>query len=148
ICIIGTGAAGGILAYRLAMSGRKVLSIEQGSAIQDDHFTNGYTPEQDEYFGIAPDKTWPVLPADAYFDENAQAARLYARSDTLSTTAAGFSNRQVFRVNGKQNLWAGVSLRYAPRDFRARDVGDGDVNWPIGYDDLASHYSSVEQLIG
>jgi choline dehydrogenase-like flavoprotein len=151
VCIIGTGAAGGILAFRLAMSGRDVLSIEQGAAIRDDYFTNGYTPEEDEHFGIAPDKAWPVSPADAYFDENAQAARLYARSNVSSTTeqsAANFRNRQIFRLNGKQNLWAGVSLRYAPRDFRARELGDGDVNWPIGYDDLAPHYSSVERLIG
>lgn len=151
ICIIGTGAAGGILAYRLAMAGRNVLSVEQGAEIRDDYFTNGRRPDEDEHFGIAPDKPWPVSPSDAYFDENAQAARLYARGDTTSTTpesSATFRNRQVFRLNGKQNLWAGVSLRYAPRDFRARDFGDGDVNWPIGYDDLAPHYAAIERLIG
>ena len=151
ICIIGTGAAGGILAYRLAMAGRNVLSVEQGAEIRDDYFTNGISPERDEHFGIAPDKPWPVSPSDAYFDENAQAARLYARNDTTSTTResrAVFRNRQIFRLNGKQNLWAGVSLRYGPRDFRARDFGDGDVNWPIGYEDLASHYAAIERLIG
>jgi choline dehydrogenase-like flavoprotein len=151
ICVIGTGAAGGILAYRLAMAGRDVLSIEQGGKIQDDYFTNGRPPDQDEHFGIAPDKPWPVAPSDAYFDENAQAGRLYARGDTTSTTPqsdAAFRNRQIFRLNGKQNLWAGVSLRYAPRDFRARDFGDGDLNWPIGYDDLAPHYTAIERLIG
>lgn len=151
ICIIGTGAAGGILAYRLAMAGHEVLSVEQGPAIRDEYFTNGCSPEEDEHFGIAPDKPWPVSPADAYFDENAPAARLYARGETASTTAQSastFRNRQIFRLNGKQNLWAGVSLRYAPRDFRAKDVGDGDVNWPIRYDDLAPYYSSVERLIG
>jgi choline dehydrogenase-like flavoprotein len=151
ICIIGTGAAGGILAYRLAMAGRNVLSIEQGEEIRDDYFTNGRSPEQDEHFGIAPDKPWPVPTSDAYFDENAQAARLYARGDTTSTTQqsnAVFRNRQIFRLNGKQNLWAGVSLRYAERDFRARDFGDGDLNWPISYNDLAPHYSAIERLIG
>ncbi len=151
ICIIGTGAAGGILAYRLAMAGREVLSLEQGAEIRDDYFTNGKPPDQDEHFGIARDKAWPVSPADAYFDENAQAARLYARGDTTSTTpdsSAAFRNRQIFRLNGKQNLWAGVSLRYAPRDFLARDFGDGDVNWPIDYDDLAPHYTAIERLIG
>ncbi|MET0432054.1 MAG: GMC family oxidoreductase [Hyphomicrobium sp.] len=151
ICIIGTGAAGGILAYRLAMAGRDVLSLEQGDEIRDDYFTNGFSPEQDEHFGIAPDKPWPVPTADAYFDENAQAARLYARANTTSTTqqsSAVFRNRQVFRLNGKQNLWAGVSLRYSERDFKARDFGDGDLNWPIGYSDLAPHYTAIERLIG
>jgi glucose dehydrogenase len=151
ICIIGTGAAGGILAYRLAMSGRNVLSLEQGAEIRDDYFTNGVFPEKDEHFGISPDKTWPVSPADAYFDANAQAARLYARGDTTSTTPdsiAIFKNRQIFRLNGKQNLWAGTTLRQSPRDFRARDFGDGELNWPIGYDDIERHYTAIERLIG
>jgi choline dehydrogenase-like flavoprotein len=151
VCIIGTGAAGGILAYRLAMAGREVLSLEQGAEIRDDYFTNGISPEQDEHFGIVPDKPWPRPPIDAYFDANAQASRLYAHGDTASTTpesAAVFENLQIFRLNGKQNLWAGASLRQSPRDFRARDFGEGDVNWPIAYEDLDRHYTEVERLIG
>jgi glucose dehydrogenase len=151
ICIIGTGAAGGILAYRLAMAGRDVLSLEQGADICDDYFTNGVPPEQAEHFGIAPDRPWPPPPGDAYLHVNAQASRLYARADTMSTTpdsAAAFVNLQIFRLNGKQNVWGGASLRQSPRDFRARDFGDGDVNWPIGYDDLDRHYTEVERLIG
>jgi choline dehydrogenase-like flavoprotein len=151
ICIIGTGAAGGILAYRLASAGREVLSLEQGAAITDDYFTNGLRPSQDEYFGIAPERSWSTPPTDLYFESNAQARRLYASADFTSTTpqaAAVFRNRQIFRLNGKQNLWAGVSLRMAPRDFRARDWGEGELNWPIDYEDLAPHYDAVERLIG
>jgi choline dehydrogenase-like flavoprotein len=119
VCIIGTGAAGGILAFRLAMAGRDVLSLEQGAEIRDEYFTNGISLEQDEYLGIMPDKPWP-LPVDALFYANSQAGRLYARSDTSSTTpesATVFQNFQVFRLNGKQNLWAGAALRQSPRDF-------------------------------
>lgn len=151
VCIIGTGAAGGLLAYRLAMAGRNVLSLEQGAALSDDYFTNARSPEQDEHFGIGRDQPWPVPPPDGYYHDNAAANRLYARGDTTSTTPASegvFKNRQVFRLNGKQNLWGGVSLRNSERDFRARDHGDGDVNWPISYADLVPHYSAVERLIG
>jgi choline dehydrogenase-like flavoprotein len=151
ICIIGTGAAGGILAYRLAMAGHEVLSLEQGAEIRDDYFTNGNSPEKNEHFGIGPGKPWPQSPVEAYFDANVQARRLYARGDTASTTpesVAVFENLQIFRLNGKQNLWAGGSLRQSPRDFRARDFGEGGVNWPIGYEDLERHYTEVERLIG
>ena len=151
ICIIGTGAAGGILAYRLASAGREVLSLEQGAAIADDYFTNGQRPSQDEYFGIAPERSWSAPPTDLYFESNAQARQLYASADFTSTSpeaAAVFRNRQIFRLNGRQDLWAGVSLRMAPRDFRARDCGDGELNWPIDYEDLAPHYDAVERLIG
>jgi choline dehydrogenase-like flavoprotein len=151
VCVVGTGAAGGLLAYRLARARRRVLSLEQGADLRDDYFTNDLAPEQDEHFGISRDQPWPVPPPDGYYHDNVAANRLYARSDTTSTSPtseAVFKNRQIFRVNGKQNLWGGVSLRLSPRDFRARDHGDGDVNWPLGYDDLAPHYTSVEHLIG
>src|SRR5207248_947157 len=109
VCVVGTGAAGGILAYRLAEAGRDVLSLEQGDAITADYFTNELRPAQEEYFGIAADRPWPVPPSDSFFYENARANRLYARGDQSSTTPEServFRNRQVFRLNGKQNLWA------------------------------------------
>jgi choline dehydrogenase-like flavoprotein len=151
ICIIGAGAAGGILAYRLASAGRDVLSLEQGASITDDYFNNGLPPAQDEHFGISRERSWDDPPSDVFFDANAKARRLYASADIASTSqeaAAVFCNRQIFRLNGKQNLWGGVALRMSPRDFRARDFGDGDFNWPIDYDDLAPHYTEIEQLIG
>jgi choline dehydrogenase-like flavoprotein len=151
ICIIGAGAAGGILAYRLASAGRDVLILEQGAFITDDYFTNGLPPAQDEHFGVSPERSWDSPPSDIFFDANAQARRLYASADIASISpeaATVFCNRQIFRLNGKQNLWGGVALRMSPRDFRARDFGDGDLNWPIDYDDLAPHYTEIERLIG
>ena len=150
-CIVGTGAAGGLLAYHLATAGFSVVSLEQGAPINDSDFTNELNPEQEANFGIAPDKPWPVYAPDAYFYDNVWANSLYASRDTSSTSPqseAAFVNRQVFRLNGKQNLWGGVALRYSPRDFRGRDFGDSDVNWPIGYEELRPFYSAVERLIG
>ena len=151
ICIIGTGAAGGILAYQLAMQNFSVLSLEQGEKIDDTYFTNHLNPEQEENFGISPNMNWPLEPATSYFYDNLQANRLYAKRDTLSTSMdseAVFENRQIFRLNGKQNLWGGVCLRYSDRDFRGKDFGDSDSNWPIGSGDLEPHYTRIERLIG
>ncbi|HSB73442.1 MAG TPA: GMC family oxidoreductase [Candidatus Methylomirabilis sp.] len=151
VCIVGTGAAGGILAYRLAMAGLSVLSLEQGSPIDDSYFTNELTPEQDPHFGIVADMPWPVEAKDHYLYGNPQAHALYAREDETSTAARShqvFVNRQIFRLNGKMNLWGGTSLRYSPRDFLGKQYGDSDTNWPIRYEDLAPHYTAVERLIG
>ena len=150
-CIVGTGAAGGILAYRLAMAGFSVLSLEQGAPITDSYFTNELNPEQEPHFGITPEAPWDLNPAESFYYGNARAHALYAREDELSTSAPSsqaFVNLQVFRLNGKMNLWNAVALRYAPRDFRARDFGDSDTNWPIRYEDLAPYYAAVERLIG
>jgi glucose dehydrogenase len=151
ICVVGTGAGGGILAYRLALSGRDVLSLEQGGPITSDYFTNELNPEDETNLGIAAEMPWDMNPAQSFYFSNAQAHALYAREDELSTSAAAkqsFINMQIFRMNGKMNLWSAVSLRYSPRDFRGKDHGDSDFNWPIDYEVLAPHYGAVERLIG
>lgn len=151
ICVVGTGAAGGILAYQLAMNNFSVLSLEQGDKIDDSYFTNQITPEQEENFGIADDMPFPIQPNASLQYNNIQASKLYAKSDVLSTSSHSekvFDNRQIFRLNGKQNLWGGVCLRYSDRDFRSKDYGDSDLNWAITYDDIEEHYTQVERLIG
>lgn len=151
ICIVGTGAGGGILAYRLALQGRDVISLEQGQPIADSYFTNELNPEDEAHFGIAPELPWDMNPAQSFYFSNAQAYALYAKGDELSTSPASrqaFINMQTFRLNGKMNLWNAVALRYSKRDFRPKDCGDADVNWPIGYADLETHYGAVERLIG
>jgi glucose dehydrogenase len=151
VCVVGTGAAGGILAYRLALAGLSVLSLEQGGPITESYFTNHLTPGQEPLFGITPDLPWDLDPAQGFYYANARAHALYARADERSTSPpsdAAFTNYQVFRVNGKTNLWNAICLRYSPRDFRGRDQCDGDTNWPIGYEDLEPYYGAVERLIG
>ncbi len=151
ICIVGTGAGGGILAYRLALAGRSVISLEQGQPITDNYFTNLLNPEDEAHFGIAPEMPWDLNPAQSFYFANAKAHALYARAGELSTSPASqkeFVNLQVFRLNGKMNLWNAVALRYSQRDFLAKDFGDSSTNWPIGYDDLEKHYCEIERLIG
>ena len=95
-----------------------ILEKQQGAAIDDAYFTNGVPPEDEEHFGIAADRPWPTPPSDSFFYENARANRLYARGDESSTSpdsAHVFQNRQIFRLNGKQNLWGGVVLRHSAR---------------------------------
>lgn len=107
ICIVGTGAGGGILAYRLALQGRDVVSLEQGQPVANDYFTNEVNPEDERHFGIAPELPWDMNPAQGFYFANAQAHALYARPDETSTTpesSRAFVNLQIFRVNGKLNL--------------------------------------------
>jgi len=151
ICVVGTGAAGGILAYRLATAGLSVFSLEQGAPISDAYFTNDRDPEDHPHFGIVPDMEWPADAGAHYLYGNPEAHALYARDDETSTAAMSssiFVNRQIFWLNGKLNLWGGTSLRYSARDFLGKEYGDSDSDWPIRYEDLAPHYTAVERLIG
>lgn len=135
-CIVGTGAAGGILAHRLAMQGLNVISLEQGHALPKNYFSKINPPGVAKNFGIKPDTVFPPNPDDALFLHE-----LFAdpsiRSSYPSATHA-FKHFQIMQLNGLQNLWNGVSVRFSPDDFSG---------WPIQYADLSVHYTAVEKRI-
>ncbi|MDF2810217.1 MAG: family oxidoreductase [Microvirga sp.] len=135
VVIVGTGAGGGILAYELAKSGLRVVSLEQGGMLAPDYFRTEVPPGATKDFGIGPDTTWPSDPHDSLFVHP-----LFADGNVGSTSrpAGGFRHFQVLAVDGLQNLWNGVSVRFSPNDFRGS---------PFSYGTLAPHYSAVERMI-
>ncbi|GGF75206.1 GMC family oxidoreductase [Azorhizobium oxalatiphilum] len=135
VCIVGTGAGGGILAHRLAMAGLNVVSLEQGGLLAADHFRTVAPPGSARDFGIGPRTEWPSDPHDSLFIHP-----LFADGKEGSTErpSGGFRHFQVLNVDGLQTLWNGVSVRFSRADF------DG---WPIDYEALDSHYAAVEQRI-
>ncbi|WP_216856858.1 GMC oxidoreductase [Acidisoma sp. S159] len=134
VCVVGTGAGGGVLAYELAMAGLKVVSLEQGPLLAEDYFRVQDPPGSVKNFGIRPHTTWPSDPHEAFFGN-----ALFAPTSEASAVRSpdGFLQYQVFAVGGLQNLWNGVSLRFSADDF---------ASWPISYGDLAPHYTAVERL--
>lgn len=135
VVVVGTGAGGGILAHRLAKSGLRTVSLEQGQLLPEDHFRTAMPPGVTRDFGIDASTTWPSDPHDSLFVHP-----LFADGKTGSTARPkdGFRHFQVLAVNGLQNLWNGVSVRFAPDDF---------ASWPLSYGEMAGHYSVVERLI-
>lgn len=135
VCVVGTGAGGGILAHTLAMAGVHVLLLEQGPALPDDQFTRITPPDGGDTLGIGPQTVWPSDPHDSLFIHP-----LFADGQRGSTArqAGGFQHFQILALNGLQNLWNGVSVRFSPADM---------AGWPIDYAQLESHYSAVEELI-
>src|SRR5262245_10375977 len=133
-CIIGTGAAGGILAYQLAKAGLAVISLEQGDDIPQSHFSDLGTIGKKRYSGIQQKMLFPPNPDDALFIHD-----LFANEDVRSSSQisqSNFKHFQIMALNGLQNLWNGVSVRFAHEDFS---------KWPIQYSDLEKHYESVEK---
>ncbi len=143
-CVIGTGAGGGILAYRLAKAGADVLVINSGGIPAQSEFQNELSPEQKGHFEIGPHTAFPVKP-EMYF-VHPLLADAPSRSSMDSPREGGFRHYQIHRVNGLQNLWNGICLRYSEDDFANRHSYSEDCRWPISLDDLAGHYSEVERL--
>ena len=135
VCVVGTGAGGGILAHQLALAGLSVVSLEQGPMLGQDHFVKVMPPGLGDTFGVSSSTVWPSDPHDSLFIHP-----LFAKSDTGSTALpdGGFRHFQVLAVNGLQNLWNGVSVRFSADDF---------AGWPVDSASLSPHYSAVEKLI-
>jgi len=136
VCVVGTGAAGGLLAYRLALAGLRVISLEQGDALPTDYFTQQNPPGNAKDFGLRPETRFPIDPHGFPFQHE-----LYATPDHRSSSeesAGSFQHYQIFRLDGLLNLWNGVSLRLAPGDFQS---------WPLSYGDLEPYYRQVEKLM-
>jgi len=136
VCVVGTGAGGGVLAHALVQAGMRVVSVEQGDALPDDYFTRINPPGASSNFGLKPGVQFPLDPHGYVFHH-----QLYAQPDLLSskTVAPGaFRQFQIFALNGLMNLWNGVAVRLSREDFR---------DWPISYADLEDHYRDTERLI-
>ena len=143
-CVIGTGAGGGILAYRLAKAGADVLVINSGGIPAQSEFQNELSPEQKGHFQIGPHTTFPVRPEMTFVHPLLADAR--NRSSMEGPREGGFIHYQIHHVNGLQNLWNGICLRYSEDDFANRNPYSEDCRWPISLGDLADHYSEVERL--
>ena len=147
VCIIGSGAAGGMAAKVLTEGGLSVVMLEAGPPLN---------PEKDYKMLM-----WPYdLPhrgigvggklRGEVISEFLAPNGAWTIEGEPYTSAPG-SEFWWFRsriVGGRTNHWGRIALRFAPIDFRSRSRdGLGD-DWPITYEDLAPYYDKVEAYIG
>jgi choline dehydrogenase-like flavoprotein len=143
VCIVGSGAGGGMAAYTLANAGVKVVLIEAGPM---------YDPAKNVMQLKWPWES-PRRGASTYyrgfgdFDAAYGSWELegepYTHKD--GTQFDWFRSRM---LGGRTNHWGRISLRFGPKDFKHKSIdGLGD-DWPISYEDVAPYYDKVDQLIG
>jgi choline dehydrogenase-like flavoprotein len=143
VCIVGSGAGGGMAAYTLANAGIKVVLLEAGPM---------YDPKKN-----VTQLKWPYdsprrgasTPLRHFGDFDAAYGgwdidgEPYTHKD--GTQFDWFRSRM---LGGRTNHWGRISLRFGPKDFKHRSIdGLGD-DWPIGYEDVAPWYDKVDKLIG
>lgn len=122
VIIIGTGAGGGTLAYRLAPSGKRILLIERGE----------YVPRETE--------NWST-----------RAVNLEGRYNTkehwLDRDGKELHPHTNYYVGGNTKFYGAALFRLRKEDFgELRHHGGVSPAWPISYEEIEPYYTEAERL--
>jgi choline dehydrogenase-like flavoprotein len=133
VCIVGGGAAGCVLALRLARRGIAVTVLESGPRY-------GAKEKEALFLGVASGR----LSGNPY--------RLKERRIELYRNAGPMNLpldfERVRGIGGTTLFWLGNSPRMLRADFKMRSTFGLAADWPIGYDDLEPYYGQAEAEIG
>jgi choline dehydrogenase-like flavoprotein len=122
LIIIGTGAGGGTLAWRLAPTGKRILLLERG----------GYLPREPQ--------NWDSH--EVFTNE-----RYLSGEQWYDNDGAAFRPHQQYFVGGNTKFYGAILFRLRERDFgEVQHYGGISPAWPIGYDELEPYYSEAEEL--
>lgn len=133
VVIVGAGAAGGIVAHRLARAGFRVTCLEQGQ--WPDRAT--YPAPRDDWELVA-SKRWSANPN----------VRGLPEDYPIDTEEAEIIPLMYNGVGGSMILFAGDWPRMTPSDFRVRTLDGVADDWPISYEELEPYYDRIAREIG
>ncbi|HEY2773970.1 MAG TPA: GMC family oxidoreductase [Candidatus Binatia bacterium] len=122
VIIIGSGAGGGTLAWRLAPSGKRILLIERGTWI----------PREKQNW----DSQSVILDG-----------RYNCGEHWLDKDGGRFEPGTHYAVGGNTKFYGAALIRMREADFgEVRHVDGVSPAWPIAYGDLESYYTRAEHL--
>lgn len=122
IIIVGTGAGGGTLAYKLAATGKKILLLERGEVmpLEEQNRSN----------------------IDVFKKE-----RYHAPEQWFDNTGEPFSPQTNYAVGGNTKIYNAALMRMRERDFEAVNHQIGvSPEWCLKYNDFEPYYTEAEQL--
>jgi choline dehydrogenase-like flavoprotein len=169
VIVVGSGAAGGMSAFQLAMAGVKVLLLEAGRMIdvRTEYRTMEWPyasmrrhrlPPGERPIAVAEynflDRPYGSNPALAKYKKVASyASNTFTRNwlpdeRENPTTGTPYALVRARILGGRTNFWGRGALRYGPLQFKAASRDGFDVDWPISYDDVKPYYDRVDTLLG
>jgi choline dehydrogenase-like flavoprotein len=130
VCVVGAGAAGGIIALELARRGVHVVVLESGPRHdfkQRADYVRRYLRHENPW-------RTPLAALDRY---------------TIGgVTPYLLDGNRARGIGGSTLHWEGYALRLHADDFRLRSLYGIADDWPITYQDLEPYYARAEQALG
>src|SRR2546426_3947658 len=143
ICIVGSGAGGGMAGKVLTEAGADCIMLEAGPWFDSEKDGKMFAWSYDS------PRRGAASPQRGFGDFDAGYGGWTLDGEPY-TTAPGsqFYWYRARMLGGRTNHWGRISLRFGPHDFKRRSIdGLGD-DWPIGYEDLKPYYDKVDTLVG
>ena len=143
VCIVGSGAGGGMAAYSLTESGADCVMLEAGPqwSVEKDGAMMKWNYESPRRGASHRGRPF------GEFDASLGGWDLPGEPYTVAegNEFMWFRGRM---LGGRTNHWGRISLRFGPWDFKARSRdGLGD-DWPVSYDDIKPYYDRLDRLVG
>ena len=135
VCIIGSGAGGGVVAKELGEKGFSVVLLEAGPR---------FDPLRSYKAPVRPD----LEQASAEMKEKWQVPALQNITFVERNQRRFYRPLEVHGVGGSTVRYLAYAVRMLPSDFRTYSVDGVATDWPISYDDLVPYYRKVELELG
>jgi choline dehydrogenase-like flavoprotein len=141
--VIGSGAAGGIMAKELSVAGFSVVVLEQGGAGKYGH-EQDYS--KDELLNMYPPTADDRLMSDLKLQPNT------FRPNDREKAVPG-NSRYGCVLGGGTVTYGASSWRHLPYEFKEAThegtiAGTGLVDWPISYEEIEPYYTKAEWELG
>jgi choline dehydrogenase-like flavoprotein len=135
--LVGTGAAGGVIAKELSVAGFRVLALEQGPYLKEQDF------EHDELKYL---RQWAV---SNNYKRQPNTFRS-AENEKAKTQPAIIYGRMVGggSVIYSANYWRFHEIDFIERSRLGPIAGTGFADWPVTYADLEPYYTKAEWELG
>jgi choline dehydrogenase-like flavoprotein len=135
VCVIGTGAGGGVMIDRLTAAGMRVVALERGPFLSTAEF------DDDELRNVVRDEVFSPHQLETFRMREGERAEPGHYSHTASC------------VGGTITHWAAWSWRFRPDEFRVLSTegpveGASLADWPFSYEDLEPFYERAERDFG
>ena len=137
--VVGSGAAGGIIAKELAEAGHSVVQLEQGPHLQAADFRHD---EWGTFFNN--DLTW---------NHRRGRPQTFRKTENETATLRDRVCNYAHNVGGSSLHFSGNFWRLRPVDFMEASIrgtipGTNFADWPIRYEDLEPYYTRVDWEVG